>query len=698
MEKGAERFALIVCLSLGAWAANAQGILERRITVHAENARLGNVLTLIAKDGAFRMSYNAAAVPADSAVSLHAADWTVQRALRTVLPKGLPWKESGNHLIITAAPGRKQRFEIEGAISDGTNGVPVPGATVFELRKSNAVATDAKGAFRIALSGELERTPLLIARSGYQDTVVFVERGEAMRIALRPIPPIERIDPICAWDRCGVEDLGTARLLVPASRMQFAENLGYTERRAIQLSLVPGVSTNGPIAGAVVNEVSVNILAGYARGLDGLEIGGGANVLSHDMKGAQVAGIGNLVGGTVRGLQLAGGVNHSMRAMKGMQVAGISNTVWDTLIGVQVAGGVNVVKRGMAGTQVSGAANVAIGDLDGVQVSGGLNAATGVVNKAQVSGAINYAKAVKGGQVSGGVNVSLGEVGGGQVGFGANYAGSVTGGQVSFGANVAPGAVSGGQVGFGLNYAGHVTGGQFSFGANVVPGSVSKGQVGFGLNYAGNAEGGQFSFGLNVVPGTVRGGQVGALNFGRRVFGGQVGFINLSDSLSGGAVGLFSFSLKGYHRFDAVSGDVIPLSVQFRTGTRVFHNILGYSPPVDSTERWGFLYGFGFEPRFGKHLFANIDLTAEQVVEQREWVDAVNILGRFSIAPGVLIKNRIAISAGPVANLFASDWRDAFTGLYRSAIPPSELSYSHQEDELRLSGWLGWKASVGVRF
>lgn len=659
---------------------------------------MGTALALIAKQGGFRLSYNAAAVPADSIITLHAQDWTVQRALRSVLPAGLPWKESGNHLIITAVPGRKQRFELAGAVTDGASGAPVAGATVFELRKSNAVGTDAAGAFRIALSGELERTPLLIARSGYQDTVVFVERGGAARVALRPIPPVERIDPICHFDRCGVEDLGTARLLVPQAKVQLAGNLGFAERRPIQLSLLPGASTNGPIAGAVVNEVSVNILAGYARGLEGLEIGGGANLLSRDMRGLQVAGVGNLVGGTVRGVQLAGGVNHSMRAMKGLQVAGFSNTVWDTLTGVQVAGGVNLVKRGMTGTQVSGAANAAIGDLDGVQVSGGANVATGVVNKAQVSGALNYARAVQGAQVSGGVNIAPGAVGGGQVGLAANYAGSVSGGQVSFGANVVPGEVSGGQVGFALNYAGSVTGGQFSFGANVVPGAVSKGQVGFGLNYAGNVKGGQFSFGLNVVPGTVEGGQVGAINFGRRVHGGQVGFINLSDTLAGGAVGLLTISLKGYHRLDVVSSDVMPMSVQLRTGTRAFHNILGYSPPVTPDGRWGLLYGFGFEPRFSRTLFLNIDLTAEQIVEQRAWVDAVNILGRFSLVPGVLIRDRIAVTAGPVANVLITNWRDAFTGEYRSALPPADPAYTHRIEELRLSAWLGWKLGVGVWF
>lgn len=667
MARAAERAAILLCTACLVIGARAQGLAERRISVQAERAPLGTVLSLIAREGGFRLSYNAAAVPADSLVSLHAQDWTVQRALRAVLPPQLPWKEGGQHLIITAAPGRRQRFEAAGVIVDAATGASVAGATVFEMRRSNAVATGTDGGFRLPLSGELERTPLLVARNGYQDTVVFVERGTPVRLGLRPVPGIDPMDPICHFDRCGVEELGAARLLIPASRVQLAENMGYAERRAIQLSLVPGVSTNGTIAGAVVNEVSVNVLAGYARGLDGLELGGGINLLSHDMKGLQVAGMGNLVGGTVRGVQLAGGVNHSMRAMKGLQVAGLGNTVWDTLTGAQVSGAVNVVKRGMSGTQVSGAVNVAIGDMDGVQVSGAVNAVTGTVNKAQVSGALNYAGAVQGGQVCGGVNIAKGEVGGGQVGFGANY-------------------------------AANVTGGQFSFGANVVPGTVAKGQVGFGLNYAGDVTGGQFGFGLNLVPGTLQGAQVGVLNIAKRVIGSQVGIINLSDSIAGCAVGVLSISRKGYHRFDAVTTDVMPLSLHIRTGTRAFHNILGYSPPLTNDDRWGFLYGFGFEPRFTPAFFLNVDLTGEQIVEHGDWLDAVNILGRFSLTPGVLIAQRIAVSAGPVANALVTDWFDPETGVPFSAVPPADTAYEEEFGDVRVNGWLGWKASVGVRF
>lgn len=643
-------------------------ILQRRVTVHAQQMRLSTVLGNVAKDGGFKLSYNAAVVPADSTVSLDVESIKVDQVLRRLLPDHLKWKESGGHLIITGSAGRKQKFSATGSVVDATTGNAIARATVFEARRSNATASDDQGRFTLTLSGEFERSPVLIARHGYRDTIVYVARqGNAGTVALAPLDQLERLEPICEFDRCGVEDLGISRLMVPSSRMEQASNLDFAERRDAQISLVPTVSSNGAIAGSVVNSFSFNVIGGYAKGLEGVEVGGAVNILSADMKGLQVGGLVNLVGGLSSGVQIAGGLNHTMRSLEGLQLAGLANTVWDTLGGVQVAGGVNVVKRGMTGTQISGLTNVTLGDLNGVQVSGGINVAHGWVNKAQVAGAVNYAKGVQGGQVAAGVNVSLGDVGGGQVGLGGNYARSVSGGQVSLG-------------------------------LNVVPDSVSGGQVGFGLNYAGTVSGGQFSFGVNVVPGTASGGQVGALNFARHANCGQVGFINLSDTLSGAAVGLLSISLKGYHRVDLSSSDVMPLSLHVRTGTRTFHNILGYSPALTPDERWGFLYGFGFEPPIGKKGFLNIDLTGEQVVEQREWVDAVNILGRLNVSVGYLVAERIAISAGPVVNTLFTDWRDADTEVYLTELVPSDVLFEGIEGTTRISGWLGWKAGVGVRF
>lgn len=680
-------------------AQDHSAILQRRITVHAENVRMQTALSLMAKDGGFKLSYNAAAVPSDSIVTVHAENEKVDPVLKRTLPDGLKWKESGGHLIITGTSTRKQRFTATGSVYDASDGSPITSASVVEVKRNNAVVTASNGGFEIALAGDLESTPLLFSRRGYRDTVIFVPRDTNVgRVKLKPLEQLDRIEPICLQDRCGVEDLGLARLMVPSSQRQQAINLDYIEKSDWQVSLIPSVSTNGPISGSVVNQFSFNVIGGYSRGLDGFELAGALNMESNDVLGLQIAGAANLVGGHTRGVQIAGGVNHTMRSSEGLQLAGAGNVVWDTLSGVQVAGGVNVVKRVMTGTQIAGGTNIALQDLNGVQVAGGLNITHGVVNKAQIAGGMNYARSVKGGQVAGGLNVSLGNVGGGQVGLAANFARSVSGGQVSLGMNLVPGEVSGGQVGLAMNYANTVTGGQVSLGANIVPDSVEAGQVGLALNYAGNVTGGQFSLGANIVPGKVEGGQVGLLNFGRKVSGGQLGILNLSDSLGGAAVGILSISLKGYHRFDIVTNDIFPLHFQIRTGTRGFHNILGWSAPVTPDERWGFLYGIGTEPKLGSHLRMNIDLTAEQVIEQREWVDAVNILGRFGISLSYVIADRIYIGGGPIANLLTSNWREEESGEYLSSITPPDLIYEGSSGEMKLSGWLGWHAGIGVRF
>jgi hypothetical protein len=233
---------------------------------------------------------------------------------------------------------------------------------------------------------------------------------------------------------------------------------------------------------------------------------------------------------------------------------------------------------------------------------------------------------------------------------------------------------------------------------NVATGAVGGGQVGFGANYARSVTGGQFAFGLNIVADTVRGGQVGVLNFGRVSDGGQVGVLNFSDTITGTSVGLLSFAWRGYHRAAVATNDVMALSLVLRTGTRGFHNILGYSPAVTDDERWGFLYGFGTELVLGRRGTLAFDLTGEQVVEQREWVDAVNIVGRVGLCGGVRLAGPLEVQAGPVLNVLFSDWRDTDQGIYLSALPPAEPLFTGMSGTARISGWLGWRAALVFRF
>lgn len=633
--RGASISAFVVCTFVLTAATSAQSLLQRPVEVHASRVTLSQALSLIARDGGFKLSYNAAAIRGDSIVDV-ALQGSAGEAMSSLLGDAVILKESGEHVILLARGGTRNMVTVHGAVIDAATRQPLARASVYAVDESDAVASNADGRFTLRVEGG-EAIAIRIARAMYHDTIVFAAPDGALgTVALHARSKMEPMEPICRYERCEVEDLGVARLLVPNTQMDQAANLDLAERRSIQASLWPSVGTNKEISGAVVNEMSFNLIAGYARGLEGFELGVGVNMERNYVKGMQVGGLANLVGGDTKGVQVAGALNHTMRSLEGVQIAGFGNTVWDTLSGAQVAGGANVVKGGMRGFQIAGGCNVTTVDLNGVQVAGGINVTVRNVEKTQVAGGINYGRNVQGAQVVGGINVALGAVGGGQVAGGINYARVVSGGQVAAG--------------------------------------------------------------INVAVDTVRGGQVGVLNFGRVVKGGQVGILNFSDTITGSSVGILSFAWRGYHRFDVQTNDVMPLSLVIRTGTRGFHNLFGYSPGVTSDGRWGFLYGFGTEPRIGKRGFLNIDLTGEQIVEQPEWVDAVNILGRLSVSAGFDVNQYVNISAGPVANLLISDWRDPDTGAYVSALPPAIPSEQWISGDAQLSAWWGWRASIGLRF
>ena len=612
-------------------------VLDRRVDVDARQLTLDRALEVLAREGNFKLSYNADAVPTDSLVDLRAEQARVRDVLEDLLPGDIVVRSNGDHVILAVDPLTRERHVITGRVLDAGTRMVLANATVVALQRGSATGTDGQGSFTLKLKGVVEGAPLLVGRTGYRDTVVYLGmRTSDLQLMLTPLSRLEKVEPLCVYERCGVEDLGVAKLLVPASSFEQSGNVELGREVPIQFSLWPGMSTNGDAGGALVNQLSFNLLGGYARGVNGLEMGVGVNIDAWHVKGAQFAGVANLVGGRVNGFQFAGGVNHAMRSLQGVQLAGLGNVVWDTLAGVQIAGGANVAKGDMRGTQVAGGVNVALSDIDGAQVAGGANVAVGDVRKAQVAG--------------------------------------------------------------GLNYGRNVTGAQFAFGANVALGSVGGGQVGFGLNYARDVTGGQVTFGLNVASGTVRGGQVGAVNFAMRCEGAQVGIVNFSDTISGTSFGILSIARRGYHRAELFATDVHPLNLQVRTGTSGFHNILGYSPPVEPNGTWAFRYGFGVEPRIGKGGFLNVELTGEHVNEQAAWVNAVNIVGRFGLFYGRYIGKHLTLSAGASLNDLFSDWTDPETGEFLSTLAPSNTLWDQVDGEVRQQAWIGWRVAAGVRF
>ncbi len=205
-----------------------------------------------------------------------------------------------------------------------------------------------------------------------------------------------------------------------AVEQRAAERVAY-EDQFFALQFVPGVGTTAFADKPVRHHLSFNILAGYGAALDGLELGGLANVRT----------------GPVRGLQLGGLFNTS-----------------DALSGMQLGGLFNIATGPVAGVQLGGVFNIAAGDFVGLGFGGVFNIASGVHHGAQISGVFNVARAVEGFQGSV-INITWEDSRGWQGGV-VNWSGDLVGAQTGV-INATHGQVRGLQAGV-VNYANRLDG------------------------------------------------------------------------------------------------------------------------------------------------------------------------------------------------------------------------------------------------
>ena len=167
-----------------------------------------------------------------------------------------------------------------------------------------------------------------------------------------------------------------------------------------------------------------------------------------EARGAQFAGVANIVGGAVDGFQVSGGLNAAGRNVEGSQASGGLNAIGGDLNGFQVAAGINVTGGSVRGFQASGGGNFAARNLQGLQITPGLNlVGRNVLNQGlQVAAGVNIAGNLKGTQISAAANIALGSDQEANI----PYAGT----QISM-VNLALGDIDT-QIGL-LNIAGHVT-------------------------------------------------------------------------------------------------------------------------------------------------------------------------------------------------------------------------------------------------
>lgn len=192
--------------------------------------------------------------------------------------------------------------------------------------------------------------------------------------------------------------LSIALILGSFLTTQAQKNDDYRHRPG-QITFISPLGTNGFKSGRTINHFSLNILAGYSGGVQGLEVGGLVNIVQRDMLGIQLAGLGNNVMGGVTGVQVSGLYNFARRSSEGAQLAGIVNFIGGGAYAFQGAGIINIVGRNSRGAQAAGLVNFTGLSFSGAQVAGLLNIAGREVRGAQISGLVNYTRKLNGVQI-----------------------------------------------------------------------------------------------------------------------------------------------------------------------------------------------------------------------------------------------------------------------------------------------------------
>jgi len=348
----------------------------------------------------------------------------------------------------------------------------------------------------------------------------------------------------------------------------------------------------------------------------------------------------NLFGGYnggVRKAEFGTLFNVNRNDVRYFQLAGLTNVVGGNMTGVQFGGLTNLNFQSFRGFQIGGLLNLADLGSDGASVAGLMNITGGKGAGLNMAGLMNiHGIQHDGMQLAGLMNINEGQMNGIQVaGF----------------MNLAEGKVRGSQI------------------------------AGF-MNAADTMNGMQIS---------------GFLNIAHSAKGVQLGFINLSDTLNGVPIGFFSYVKTGYHKLELAYDELNYGHLSFRSGTQYFYNILGVGISLKNVSLnnsvWTFGYGVGTAPRLSKKLALNVDITGNQIFQQK-FDDALNVLAKLYLGVDYNFIEKCSITAGLTFNGYFTENNPNL--LSELEYLPKGINEYQLDERFQANTWIGWR--VGLRF
>jgi hypothetical protein len=439
-------------LAFVAQPSSSQVDLHRKISINVQNLFVPQTLHVIEQGYDFFFAYNPRQIPAYERVTMNERNIALKKALDRILSNRFAYTTIGNHVILRlkGINTESEDFIILGVVRN-SDGLPLDSAVVYAVKENKAAITNNDGAFHLRLK---EPTQYIhISCPDYIDTLLIAETLNKEKIInlYRKVPsttlsPSEIKELNVSSSQKQFEKLAVVRNLVPQSALYLNRLVNTIRSIPVQVSFLPGMGSQQLTKGLNVNRFSLNILAGYSKGISGFEIGGLANITESNVKGGQVAGLVNVVNGQINGLQLAGIFNYTFSKITGAQISGIGNISNHDVDGLQLAGISNNNKGAINGVQLSGVLNTNLRKITGLQLAGITNIQVDKITGCQISGIYGIASDIKGVQLSGIMSHTTHDVSGVQISSILNKARKLNG--VQFGiVNIADTIENGVQIG-----------------------------------------------------------------------------------------------------------------------------------------------------------------------------------------------------------------------------------------------------------
>lgn len=331
-------------------------VLNQLVTLHYDAVRLDYALRDIGERYQVNFAYSKSKIPVNERVTAHVIERSLEEALTELFfTTPVEFHLIGSQIALSVNEDKEIGLlsQVEEEEEDRWDGVLRSGMVITpytEPENSTPVYT--------ASTNNEQTIPIYTTSTDIENTTVILEE---------PIVEIIEKDTVTIYlsDEEFLETIPLKKEVkkLPETQTLFKAPSFKKSQEKIkkflkgQVSLWPAVGTNELFQEDETNNVSVNILWGKNKNLEGLEVGL-VNSIENNVKGAQIAGLGNTVGGQVIGSQLTAGLNYTQGEMTGFQGAGLGNIALEESKLTQVAGLFNYSQKSVA-VQISNFVNIA---------------------------------------------------------------------------------------------------------------------------------------------------------------------------------------------------------------------------------------------------------------------------------------------------------------------------------------------------